>query len=282
MPERRRWLVVGHGSVGASLVRRLQAAGVTPAVMDPAPRIPVPGGLLVAPDAVRASFDVIVSCVTPSAAADAARSSARLATAATLMLDWNTLLPTVKADMVSQTPASVVDVALLDTLDTDALAPALAIAGPRTDEAAALLQELGFGVSIVGSVPGDAARLKLARSLFMKTLEALVVEFEGAIAGVPGADVVRRSIEANTGPEFAEFARLLLRTDRVHAARRAIELAGAVSVYADAGRPVDLARSAIGTLESAASAWDRADAPPVDAPLDVLARHLAETLYADR
>ena len=96
------------------------------------------------------------------------------------------------------------------------------------------------------------------------------------------ADVVKRSIEGNTGASFAAFARLLLRTDRVHAARRAAELAGATEVYRAAGRPVGLATAAVGTLEAAARAWELPGAPPPDASLDELAGHLRETLDADR
>ena len=284
MPKRPgSWLLVGHGSVGSSLVWRLRAAGIEPGVHDPAPRIAIPDGLgLASLGGDGRTFDVVVSCVTPSEALAAAAATAVVSRPDTLLLDWNTLLPDVKAALFGRTPASVVDVALLDTLDADAAAPSLAVAGTRAGEAAACLEALGFSVEVVGDQPGDAARLKLARSLFMKTLEALVIEFEAAIGTLPGADVVRHSIERNTGATFAEFARLLLRTDRVHAARRAAELRGAVEVYRELGRPVALAGAAVGTLEDAADAWARPDAPAEDASLAELTRHLGETLDARR
>jgi 3-hydroxyisobutyrate dehydrogenase-like beta-hydroxyacid dehydrogenase len=278
-----RWLIVGHGSVGSELARRLRDTGIVPHIFDPLPRVPIRMAERIERlDASVASFDGIVSCVSPPAALDVVSTVAPVVLPGTMLLDWNTVLPSVKQEVADRSAASVIDVALLDTLDQGSRRPSLAVSGRRAMDAVAVLVLLGFQVEVVGEHCGDAARLKLARSLFMKTLEALIVEFEAAVAVLPGRAVVMASIEGNLGSTFTDFARLLLRTDQLHAARRYAELEGAVSVFREAGRPVDLADAAVGVLRAAAAAWAEPDAPVTGAPLEMLAGFLGERLHADR
>ena len=278
-----RWLVMGHGSVGSVLVRRLHAVGVEPHVFDPEPRVAIQVGEHVGSlGSGMTPYDYVISCVSPAASLEVPLQTAPVVDSGTILLDWNSVTPSVKQEIASRSPASVVDVALLDTLDEDSQGPSLATSGEAAGAATAVLVSLGFHVDVVGDTCGDAARLKLARSLFMKTHEALVVEFEASIATLPGRDVVRASIERNTGETFGAFARLLLRTDQLHAARRFVELESAVQVYQEAGRPVHLAASAIDVLRAAADAWARPDAPAPGSDLDDLAMFLGEHLHAHR
>jgi hypothetical protein len=175
----------------------------------------------------------------------------------------------------------VTDVALMDSLDDEAAHPSLAVSGPEADEAAGLLRGLGFRVEVVGGACGDAARLKLARSLFMKSLEALVLEFEAALAPVEGRAVVSRSIEANLGPHFTAFSRMLIETDRIHAGRRARELEEAILAFRESGVSLSLPLASLDVLRAAAGAWQAADAPPVGAPPHALAAFLSQRLGAE-
>jgi 3-hydroxyisobutyrate dehydrogenase-like beta-hydroxyacid dehydrogenase len=278
-PGARRWLVIGHGSVGSVLVRRLAAAGIRPAVYDPQPRVPI-----IDPDLITgndATFDAAISCVLPSAARSVVDEVARLLAPDALYLDWNTLPPEDKQAIAAAAPCAVVDVALMDTLDADAPHPSLAVSGPQAPAATALLANLGFAVATAGPMCGDAARLKLARSLFMKSLEALVVEFEAAMAPAIGREIVMASIAGNLGPQFTEFARMLLVTDRIHAARRARELGEAIAAYRDSVASLAVPEAAFEVLNAAAAAWRRPDAPTSDAVPALLARHLARHLQPE-
>ena len=140
---------------------------------------------------------------------------------------------------------------------------------------AAILRALGFAVDEVGAHCGDAAQIKLSRSLFMKGLEALVIEFRAAIAPLPGGEVVLASIERNVGAQFMAFARMLIETDRLHAARRANELAEAIAIFGGTGRALPIARASVDVLQSAAAAWRSPDAPPANASAEVLAAYLS-------
>jgi hypothetical protein len=279
-PRARSWLVAGHGSVGSVLVARLAAAGIRPAIYDPAPRLPVSVGEPVRPDAGR-TFDVAISCVLPSAAGQVLDEIRPLLRTDSLLLDWNTLTPEDKAAIAAAAPCATVDVALMDTLDAAAPHPSLAVSGPESDAAIALLEALGFAADSAGPLCGDAARLKLARSLFMKSLEALVVEFEAAMASLPGRDIVMRSIAGNLGTRFTDFAEMLLVTDRIHATRRARELGEAITAYRDSVASLAIAEASLDVLNAAAAAWRAPDAPAADAGPAALARHLAQHLQQD-
>jgi 3-hydroxyisobutyrate dehydrogenase-like beta-hydroxyacid dehydrogenase len=273
-----RWLIVGHGSVGSALARRLSQRGARPWIYDPAPRVPVVDGeLLRSLDGV-APFDQVISCVVPSAALKAIEAARPAFGPATLYLEWNTLTPEAKQQVAAMAPGAVVDVALLDTLDQEAAHPSLAVSGPRAADAAMLLRSYDFLVAEVGAVCGDAALLKLSRSLFMKCLEALVLEFNAAVAPLKGRSVVIESIERNLGHRFTAFSRMLIETDRIHAERRATELEEAVTVFAASGRSLAVAEASVDVLRAAAVAWRLAAAPKPGTGAEVLAAFLSTEL----
>jgi 3-hydroxyisobutyrate dehydrogenase-like beta-hydroxyacid dehydrogenase len=250
-------------------------------VYDPAPRLAVAGAdHLTALDAGGDGFDVVISCVVPSAAMQALEAVRAALRPATLYLEWNTVAPAIKRAVAVAAPCLVVDVALMDTLDDEAARPSVAVSGPEADRdrAAALLLELGFHVDMAGAECGDAALLKLARSLFMKSLEALVIEFEAAIAPLAGRDLIVGSIERNLGERFTSFTRMLIETDRIHAARRSIELERAVEVFKAEDRSLRVAEASVDVLRAAAEAWRTPDAPEERAGAKQLAQFLTKRL----
>jgi hypothetical protein len=275
------WLVVGHGSVGAHLAGRLSAAGASVSVLDPSPRMPVVDGKLV-PRVVPAAFTYAVSCVPPAVAGTAAAVAAPGLVADGLLFDWNTVAPSAKRRAADASGVrAVVDVALLDTLDGARAGPMLAVAGPEADRGAEVFRELGFAVSVAGPEIGDAAALKYLRSIFMKTLEALALEFAALASPLDASGIVRDSIERNLGRPFVDFMDLLIATNRVHAQRRAGELADAVATFTALGTPPGLAEVAVGVLEAAARAWTRGAAPAADADVAVLSGFLRSEWWSD-
>src|SRR5580765_4408545 len=110
-----RWLIVGHGSVGSALVRRIARTGARPSVYDPAPRLQVTGGdHLAGPPAGGEAFDIVISCVVPAAAMQALQAVRAALRPATLYLEWNTVAPEIKRAIAAAAPCLVVDVALMD------------------------------------------------------------------------------------------------------------------------------------------------------------------------
>jgi 3-hydroxyisobutyrate dehydrogenase-like beta-hydroxyacid dehydrogenase len=266
--------------VGSYLAARLVGDGATVYVYDPNPRIPISHGLPIG-DAVVPDGPVsfAASCVP----ADAVEAAAALADAAVepngVVFDWNTVAPSVKERVRDGLAGRMIDVALLDSLDAAVEQPLLAIAGESAEAAAVVLRRHGFGVSLVGDRVGDAASLKYLRSVFMKSLEALVLEYVSLAATVEGDAIVRHSLANNLGRPFVEFMDLLLATNRIHAERRGAELDDALETFASNGARPELANAAVHVLRQAAQAWSEQDAPPPGAALGTLASHLHRTLW---
>jgi hypothetical protein len=280
-PERSRWLVVGHGSVGSFITERLAGSGAPVAVLDPAPRLPITSGTPVAMVEAGA-YDCVVSCVPPSVAETVPGTVSGAFASDGLFFDWNTVAPDVKRRIAEAVPAATIDVALLDSVDGgNGRRPRLAVSGTRSVRGRELLESAGFDVVEAGADVGQAAALKYLRSVFMKTLEALVLEFSALAADLDPNEIVSSSLTNNLGPEFAEFMDLLVTTNRVHAGRRASELADAVASFSGGGTTPDLAAAAVGVLRLAALAWDDG-APPEGAAPDELARHLRKVRWTKR
>jgi hypothetical protein len=118
---------------------------------------------------------------------------------------------------------------------------------------------LGFHVDIAGPTLGDAALLKYARSIFMKSLESLSVEFAVLAAEVDRNGIVTRSLANNLGEQFMSFIDVLVTTNRVHGGRRAAELAEAVAVFEALGTTVRMAETAVSVLARGAPEAVRQD-----------------------
>ena len=171
------------------------------------------------------------------------------------------------------------DVALLDSLDGDSEEPMLAVSGEAAAAASVVLVRLGFSVEVVGEHVGEAAALKYLRSIFMKSLEALVLEYASLASTVPAESIVRTSLEHNLGERFTSFMDLLLATNRIHAERRGLELEDAVATFSANGSQPEVAAAAVLVLREAARAWAEPEAPQAGAPLEALAEHLHRTLW---
>jgi 3-hydroxyisobutyrate dehydrogenase-like beta-hydroxyacid dehydrogenase len=275
----RSWLIVGHGSVGSALAKRIGLLGEPILVYDPAPRMPVTVGQRVETltgDGL--AITCVVSCVPPAVAESVPELIAPVVDGDSVLFDWNTTSPEAKRGISAAATCDVVDVALLDTLDSDAGRPRVAISGPNATLHLPLLEKIGFHVDVAGAAPGDAALLKFARSMFMKSLEGLVLEYEAISHGIDGQGLVAASIANNLGDQFVDFMRLLVATNRLHAARRARELAEAVEAFEERGSSTTVARAVVPLLERCAELWDRPDAPPGDAALDDLIEYLSREL----
>jgi 3-hydroxyisobutyrate dehydrogenase len=275
----RTWLIVGHGSVGSSMAQRVDSAGDRVLVYDPAPRVAVTvGRRLERLGRADGPVDLVLSCVPPSVAPQVPALIAPVVRNGSLMLDWNTVSPEAKQAIAAASPVEVLDVALLDTLDADGDSPRVAISGVGAEAHRSLLESLGFHVDIAGHEPGDAALLKYARSIFMKSLEGLALEYMALTQRIDRRDIVAASVENNLGKQTMDFLALLVSTNRRHAARRAGELADAVAVFEARGTSIAVANAVVPLLERAAQVWQRPDAPAEDASLDELIAYLDKHL----
>jgi 3-hydroxyisobutyrate dehydrogenase-like beta-hydroxyacid dehydrogenase len=255
------WLVVGHGSVGHAVCRRLANVGARISVYDPQPRVPISGENVVPTLTDLGGVDVVSVAVGSAAASAVATALASAAEPKPCVLDWNAVAPADKAGLAAQVGPSLVDVGLLDSLDGASTGALVAISGPHSGSAQRWLTQLGFTVRVVSSNCGDAAAVKMMRSMFMKSLEALDIELSILTQGEHGGAIVMESIERSLGTQFMTTLDLLVRTNRVHGSRRAEELRVAMTASPELRRFSVTARGAAAVLDEMAALWQRPDAP---------------------
>jgi 3-hydroxyisobutyrate dehydrogenase-like beta-hydroxyacid dehydrogenase len=237
--------VLGLGEAGGRIAADLVAAGCAVRGWDPARR---PAGIRNAASDREAvsGADVVLSINAAAVALDAgARVSDALA-GDTLYADLNTASPTLKRQLAKSLPVQFADVALIGIVPSTGLAtPALA-SGAGADRFAELFRPLGMPVEVVGSRPGDAAGLKLLRSVFMKGIAAAAIESLAAARAAGVEDRVHADIAGVIGEPLLER---LLSGSRTHAARRADEMQAAAAYVEELGVNPRVASAAAEWLE---------------------------------
>ena len=237
--------VLGLGEAGGRIAADLVAEGCTVRGWDPVQR---PAGIANAEsalDAVRGA-DVVLSLNAAAVALDAAKGVAGELDGDTLYADLNTASPQLKRDIAEALPVQFADVALTGVVPATGLGTRALVSGAGAERFAELFRPLGMPVDVVGSNPGDAAGLKLLRSVFMKGMAAAAIEsLEAArAAGVEGR--VRADIAAVIGEPLLER---LLSGSQAHAARRVDEMHAAAAYVDELGIEPRVASAAAAWLE---------------------------------
>ena len=241
--------VLGLGEAGGTIASGLAAAGCRVRGWDPvASRDATDVDRSESPTAAVTGADLVLSLATAAHALDAASGVASSLAAGQLYADLNTTAPALKrrvAGVVAPTGAEFADVALLGPVPAQGVrTPALASAG-GAERFADLVRPFGMPVELVGSDPGDAAGLKLIRSVFMKGLAASAIESVEA-ARTRGADQwLRREITDVIGEQLLDR---LLSGSVTHAERRLDEMEAAAAYLEELGVEPRVSRAAAGWL----------------------------------
>lgn len=245
--------VLGLGEAGGRIAADLVAAGCTVRGWDPVAR---PAEIPVAADGPGAvsGAEVVLSVNAAAVAIEVAEGVAGALDAEALYADLNTSSPGLKQALAEVVPVPFADVALVGTVPSLGLeTPALA-SGEGAERFAELFRPLGMPVDVVGPRPGDAAGLKLLRSVFMKGLAAAALESLEAGRAAGAEARVRADLAAVIGEPLLER---LLSGSRVHAARRVEEMRAAAAYLEELGVRPRVATAAAEWLEEL-----RDDAPP--------------------
>jgi 3-hydroxyisobutyrate dehydrogenase-like beta-hydroxyacid dehydrogenase len=229
--------VLGLGEAGGRLAADLRAAGAEVRGYDPLR----PGDPL---EAV-AGAEVVLSVNAASAAVEAASSVLSALGPEAIYADLNTAAPALKRELAALVGDRFVDAALLGPVPAEGIAtPALA-SGPAAGAFAELIAPLGMPVAVVSDRPGDAAAMKLVRSVFMKGLAASAVESIAAAEAAGHGDWLKDEIAAVIGRPLLVR---LLEGSRTHAARRADEMEAAAELLVELGVEPRVARASAGLL----------------------------------
>jgi len=250
--------LLGLGEAGSRLAIDLAAVGVEVWGYDPDPGRDVPSiSRALDPASAAAGSDVVLSVNTAKAALDAAAAVLPALRETTIYADLNTASPGLKrelAALVARPGARFVDVALLGPVPASGLRAPVLASGEGAHTFADLFRPLGMPVEVVSDKPGDAAAMKLVRSVFMKGLAATVVESMQAAEAAGHADWLEREIAAMIGRPFLERA---LEGSRKHAARRVDEMEAARDLLLELGVEPRIAAASAAQLAELAASGER-------------------------
>jgi 3-hydroxyisobutyrate dehydrogenase-like beta-hydroxyacid dehydrogenase len=236
--------VLGLGEAGGRIAADLVAAGCSVTGWDPVRR---PDGIENASDAGAAVLDadVVLSLNAAAVALHVAVGVAGDLRAEALYADLNTASPSLKRDLAAALPVEFADVALVGVVPSTGLATAALASGAGAGRFVERFRPLGMPVEVVGSAPGDAAGLKLLRSVFMKGMAAAALESlaAGEAAGV--AEWVHADIASVIGEPLL---RRLVEGSHAHAERRAYEMEAAAAYLEELGVEPRVAAAAAAVL----------------------------------
>jgi 3-hydroxyisobutyrate dehydrogenase-like beta-hydroxyacid dehydrogenase len=221
--------VLGLGEAGSRLAADLVGEGVEVAGYDPARASESTADV----ESAVTESDIVLSVNSAAVAVDVAGVASPALRSDAVYADLNTGSPGLKQELAELVgPARFVDVALLGPVPARGLrTPTLASGGGAAGFAEAL-GPLGMPVDVVSTVAGDASKLKLLRSVFMKGLAAAAIESHAAAVAAGHSDWLDEQIAGVIGRPLLER---LVEGSAQHAARRVDEMEAAKALLVQLG-----------------------------------------------
>jgi 3-hydroxyisobutyrate dehydrogenase-like beta-hydroxyacid dehydrogenase len=198
--------------------------------------------------------DIVVSAVTADSAIKAAEQAAPHLGPSHTYIDLNSISPATKrkvAEQVGRGGASFVEFAVMAPVSGLGLEVPILSGGATANEVSARLNELGMKIKPVSTEIGTASASKLCRSIVIKGMEALMVDFTlvSQRAGVMPA--VLESLKASyPGMDWENVAKVMMSRVQQHGVRRAAEMREASRMIAELGLDGSLASAIADRQES--------------------------------
>jgi 3-hydroxyisobutyrate dehydrogenase-like beta-hydroxyacid dehydrogenase len=235
--------VLGLGEAGGRIARDLVVAGCTVHGFDPVRQVDGLENFGSARDAV-AGAEIVLSVNAAGVALELANQVAPELGSESLYADLNTGSPELKRKLAAAVPVAFADVALTGVVPATGLGTAALASGAGAERFAEAFRPLGMPVTVVSTVPGDAAALKLLRSVFMKGMAAAAIE---ALAAAEAAGVEEHVHDDIAGVIGAPLLDRLLTGSKRHAGRRHDEMRASAAYVGELGVEPRIA--------AAAAAW---------------------------
>ena len=244
--------LVGYGEVGKILARALVDRGVAwvgaydRLLADPATAAPMRShaeaagvAALASLEALLARAEVVISAVTASQTLAVARDAARSIRRGTWFVDLNSASPGTKAAsarVVDAAGGRYVESAVMTSVPPYGIAVPMLLGGPHAAGLGELLGPLGFRMEVASERIGVASAIKMCRSVFIKGLEAIVVEsFTAARHYGVEAQVLASLRETFPSIDWERQGAYLFSRVAQHGARRAEEMREAAITVREAG-----------------------------------------------
>jgi 3-hydroxyisobutyrate dehydrogenase-like beta-hydroxyacid dehydrogenase len=181
--------------------------------------------------------EFVFSLVTASSAVEAARSAARYLKTGQVYIDFNSVSPmTKRAVAEAVAPTNFVEAAIMAPVPGPGHKVHVLASAPRANGVAERLNAIGMNMDVVGDRIGDASLSKMLRSIFIKGIEALMLESLVAArhAGIEERilDSVQKTIP---GIDWRKLATYNFERTVAHGARRAAEMHESAATVAELG-----------------------------------------------
>ena len=174
-----------------------------------------------------AETDMVISAVTAASSLEAAQSVAPHLSGNPYYLDVNSVSPGRKqaTEKVLDGKARYVDVAIVAPIHPKRHKTPLLIAGPYAEGIAPLLREMEMTLKVVSPDTGQAAAIKMIRSVMIKGIEALTLECFLAAERAGLVEEVAVSMQNNYPTlDFGQIADYNIERMASHGERRAAEM----------------------------------------------------------
>ncbi len=236
---------IGFGEAGQAMAEGLRDEGVSQIAAFDILFAKASGALLIeaakaaniriassAADAVRDAeavkdAEIVIAAVTAASSHEAAQSVAAHLKGRPFYLDVNSVSPGQKrktAKLLGD-KARYVDVAIVSAIHPARHKSPMMLSGPFAQEAEPLLASLGMKTQIVGDKVGDAAAIKMVRSVMIKGIEALTAECFLAAARAGVLDQVAASMKNNYPTlDWNKISEYNIERMASHGIRRAAEM----------------------------------------------------------
>lgn len=259
--------IIGYGEVGQLFSMQLSAKpGVRVSVYDILFEDPVLGAELrrrAAESGVHAADStaeacrravIVISAVTAESAVAAAKEAAPSLTASQIYVDLNSVSPATKmrvAEQIGQSGASFVEFAVMAPVGGVGLEVPILSGGEKAREVSDLLNEVGMTINPVSIGIGTASATKLCRSIVIKGMEALMVDFTLASQRAGVMPAVLASLGASyPGMDWENLAKTMMSRVGQHGIRRAAEMREASLMIEELGLDGTLANAIADRHES--------------------------------
>ncbi len=244
--------LVGYGEVGKILARALRDQGVAwVGAWDVLFRDPSQGAAMkerATQDEVEACSslaallgcaDIVISAVTAANALEVAGEAAQSVRSGTFFLDLNSASPMTKAKaakLIDGAGAHYIEAGVMTSVPPYGIRVPMLLGGMRAGVLANKLAPLGFDLTVVSEGIGVASAMKLCRSVFIKGLEAIIVE-SYTLARCHGVERQLLASLAETFPEidWEKQGTYLFSRVAKHGKRRAEEMREAANTVREAG-----------------------------------------------
>lgn len=182
--------------------------------------------------------ELVLAVTNAKGALDTARAALPFLSPDMVYLELNSAVPSVKSEIAAllKGKVEIVDGTTMASVNLQRHKTPINLSGPKADEVSQILNGFGMNTHVVGNAVGQASAIKIFRSIFMKGIEAVLMECMQVSQRYGITEEILSSIEAFFAEKpMDDILRMLITTDAIHSLRRAEEMEAIDRILLDEG-----------------------------------------------